>query len=933
MRYLPIFYQLLFFPLFLSYQATLPSSSSSSSATQLCSHDQSAALIQFKALFSINKTASKHCEIRSYPKTNSWRESIDCCLWDGVNCDNITGQVISLDLSCSWLSGTLPSNSSLFLLSHLQRLDLSVNDFKKSKISSKFGLFASLTHLDLSRSWFSGRVPYEISYLSKLVSLDLSSASAIDLISQSFESVLKLEQSTLNGIFRNLTEVRDISFDGINMSSVDPNSFMNLSYSLTSVSLTGCDLRGTFPENSFNLPKIKYLTLFNNPSLSGQLPNSNWSSPLEDLLVSGTSFSGELPESIGNLKSLRGLGLIRSNFFGSIPRSLGNLSHLSFLFLSYNNFSGKIPSSLTNLTQLRILALNFNRLEGCIPDNPNAFPNLGFLDLSDNLLSGTTPSWLYTHPSLNFLDLGNNQFIGHIKEFQQSVLDYINFKNNTFQGTIPSSISKLVNLTFLDLSSNSLNGTISWDIFSKLLNLTLVVLSSNILSLISSNNSVNFFLPNLEHVILKSCNISEFPKFLEGSKVLKVLDLSNNKIYGQISGVCNMKFLEILDLSHNNLSGIIPQCIGSFSKSLSSLNLKMNKLHGIIPPTFARGCGLKNLNLNSNHLEGPLTRSISNCKDLEVLDLGNNKINDTFPHWIVALSELQVLVLHSNKFQGLIGASKNPQSLSKLRIIDLSQNNFFGPLPISFIKNFKGMMNLDKAKAVRYMEERDNAYDYSYDYSVALVVKGLEIELVKILTVLTTIDLSGNNFEGEIPRVIGELNSLRGLNLSHNNLVDHVPLSLGNLTQLEWLDLSSNKLDGQIPRELVDLTFLSFFNVSNNQLVGPIPQGKQFNTFENGSYEGNKGLCGLPLSIACSSNEPRQPPPSMNSHNEDGSKFEFGWEVVLIGYGFGFIFGVAMGYVAFRARKPKWFVTLVEGGHSSKQIVGKREGRTNILRL
>ncbi|EOY13855.1 Receptor like protein 27 [Theobroma cacao] len=378
---------------------------------------------------------------------------------------------------------------------------------------------------------------------------------------------------------------------------------------------------------------------------------------------------------------------------------------------------------------------------------------------------------------------------------------------------------------------------------------------------------------------------------------------------GEISGVCNMKFLEILDLSHNNFSGIIPQCIGSFSKSLSLLNLKKNKFHGIVPPTFARGCGLKNLNLNSNHLEGPLTRSISNCKDLEVLDLGNNKIKDTFPHWIVALSELQVLVLHSNKFQGSIGASKNPQSLPKLRIIDLSQNNFFGPLPTSYMKHFKGMMKLDEGKAVRYMGERN----YSYDYSVAVVVKGLEIELVKILTIFTTIDLSGNNFEGEIPRVIGELSSLRGLNLSHNNLVGHVPPSLGNLSQLEWLDLSSNKLDGQIPRELVDLTFLSFFNVSNNQLVGPIPQGKQFNTFENDSYEGNKGLCGLPLSIACSSNEPRQPPPSMNSHNEDGSKFEFGWEVVLIGYGFGFIFGVSMGYVAFRARKPKWFVTLVEG--------------------
>ncbi|XP_017979844.1 PREDICTED: LRR receptor-like serine/threonine-protein kinase FLS2 [Theobroma cacao] len=700
MRYSPILYQLLCFLLFLSYQATLSSSSSSSSATQLCSHDQSAALIQFKALFSINKTASKDCEIndiRSYPKTNSWKEGIDCCLWDGVSCDNITGQVISLDLSCSWLSGTLPSNSSLFLLSHLQRLDLSFNDFKKSKISSKVAV----------------------------------------------EPVLKLEQSTLSGIVRNLTEVRDIFLEGIDMSLVDPNSFMNLSYSLTSLSLTSCDLRGTFPENILNLANIKYLTLDSNPSLTGQLPKSNWGSPLEFLDASLTSFSGELSESIGNLKSLQGLSLIGCNFSGSIPRSLGNLSNLTFLFLPYNNFSGTIPSSLTSLTQLGLLQICNNRLEGSIPDNPNAFPNLSFLDLSDNLLSGTTPSWLYTHPSLNFLNLGNNQFSGHINEFQQSFLDYINFKNNTFQGAIPSSISKLVNLRFLDLSSNSLNGTISLDMFSKLQNLTWLELSSNALSLISSNSSVNFVLPNLEYVNLSSCNINEFPNFLKGSKVLKSLDLSNNRIYGQIykfpwkviefldlhsnliegdlpilphnirffsvssnhlageiSGVCSMKFPEILDLSHNNFSGIIPQCIGSFGKSLSLLNLKKNKFHG-------------------------------------------------------------------------------------------------------------------------------------------------------------------NNFEGQIPRVTGEFSSLRALDLSHNNLVGHIPPSLGNLTQLESLDLSSNKLGGQIPRELVNLTLLSFFNVSNNQLVGPIPQGKQFSTFGNGSYEGNKGLCGPLLPIRCSSAEPRQPPPSI----------------------------------------------------------------------
>ncbi|XP_022716780.1 receptor-like protein 12 [Durio zibethinus] len=210
-------------------------------------------------------------------------------------------------------------------------------------------------------------------------------------------------------------------------------------------------------------------------------------------------------------------------------------------------------------------------------------------------------------------------------------------------------------------------------------------------------------------------------------------------------------------------------------------------------------------------------------------------------------------------------------------------------------------MNLNEQQSsLQYMWERD------YIYAVNLTVKGFNIDLSKISTIFTSIDLSNNNFHGEIPSVIGKLSSLRGLNLSHNSLTGHIPTSMGNMTSLEWLDLSSNRLMGKIPNELTDLTFLAFLNLSHNQLTGPIPQGKQFSTFENVSYEGNLALCGFPLSKACNNDGRKQSSPSVDSE----TNISFGWKVVLMGYGCGLIFGVLVGYVAFRNGDPKWFITL-----------------------
>ena len=137
--------------------------------------------------------------------------------------------------------------------------------------------------------------------------------------------------------------------DCTNLSSIRPNSLMNLSSSLTTLSLCSCDLRGKLENNILCLPSIQTLDLTYNWNLEGSLLKSNWSSTSLNILgLSGRMFSREFLNSIGNLKSLKHLALHDCNFTGSIPARLGNPTKLTYLDLSFNSFSGEILLSLLN---------------------------------------------------------------------------------------------------------------------------------------------------------------------------------------------------------------------------------------------------------------------------------------------------------------------------------------------------------------------------------------------------------------------------------------------------------------------------------------------------------------------------------------------------------------------------------------------------------
>jgi len=61
------------------------------------------------------------------------------------------------------------------------------------------------------------------------------------------------------------------------------------------------------------------------------------------------------------------LDLYLNNFTGDIPDTLGQLLKLRFLRLNNNSLSGQIPKTLTAITTLQVLDLSNNNLSGEVP--------------------------------------------------------------------------------------------------------------------------------------------------------------------------------------------------------------------------------------------------------------------------------------------------------------------------------------------------------------------------------------------------------------------------------------------------------------------------------------------------------------------------------------------------------------------------------------